>query len=105
MSTRDRDELVHLFHAGTLNHILFFTNRGKVYAERAFEIPQLDRTAKGTSLMAILPLMPEEKVTAALAVPNFEDAEYLTMITRKGRIKRVIGEIWMPCRTLFPQNG
>ncbi|MFN2189311.1 MAG: DNA gyrase subunit A, partial [Candidatus Promineifilaceae bacterium] len=89
MSTRDQDELLHLFHAGTLNHILFFTNQGKVYVERAFEIPQLDRTAKGTSLMAILPLVPEEKVTAALAVPNFEDAEYLTMITRKGRIKRV----------------
>jgi DNA gyrase subunit A len=89
MSTRDEDELLHLLHAGTLNHILFFTDRGKVYSERAYEIPQLDRTAKGTSLMAILPLMPNEKVTAALAVHNFEDAEFLTMITRKGRIKRV----------------
>jgi DNA gyrase subunit A len=89
MSTRDEDELVHLLHAGTLNHILFFTDQGKVYSERAFEIPQLDRTAKGTSLMAILPLVPNEKVTAALAVHNFEDAEFLTMITRKGRIKRV----------------
>jgi len=89
MSTRDQDELLHLFHAGTLNHILFFTNKGKVYSERAYEIPQLDRTAKGTSLMAILPMMSDEKVTAALAVPNFEDAEFLTMITRKGRIKRV----------------
>ncbi|MGB3713061.1 MAG: DNA gyrase subunit A [Candidatus Promineifilaceae bacterium] len=89
MSTRDKDELLHLLHAGTLNHILFFTDQGKVYSERAYEIPQLDRTAKGTSLMAILPLVPNEKVTAALAVHNFEDAEFLTMITRKGRIKRV----------------
>ncbi len=89
MSTRDKDELEHLLHAGTLNHILFFTDKGKVYSERAFEIPQLDRTAKGVSLMAILPLMPDEKVTAALAVHSFADAEYLTMITRKGRIKRV----------------
>ncbi len=89
MSTRDKDELVHLFAAGTLNHILYFSNRGKVYSERAFEIPEYDRTAKGISLMSILPLMPDEKITAALPVHSFVDAEYLTMITKKGRIKRV----------------
>jgi DNA gyrase subunit A len=89
MGTRDQDELEHLFAAGTLNTLLFFTDMGKVYATRAFEIPELDRTARGTSLMNILPLMPEEKVTAALPVHDFADAEYLTMITRKGRIKRV----------------
>lgn len=89
MSTRDEDELEHLFAAGSLNHILFFTDRGKVYSERAFEIPEYDRTAKGYSLLAILPLEPDEKVTAALPVHDFGEAEYLTMITRKGRIKRV----------------
>ncbi|HET6445195.1 MAG TPA: DNA gyrase subunit A [candidate division Zixibacteria bacterium] len=99
MSTRDQDELLHLLHAGTLNHILFFTDQGKVYSERAYEIPQLDRTAKGTSLMAILPLVPDEKVTAALAVPNFDDAEFLTMITRKGRIKRVTLDSFANVRT------
>jgi DNA gyrase subunit A len=89
MGTRDEDELEHLFAAGTLNHILFFSDKGKVYSERAYEIPELDRTAKGASLMSILPLMPTEKITAALPVHSFEDAEYLTMITRMGRIKRV----------------
>jgi DNA gyrase subunit A len=89
MGTRDEDELEHLFAAGTLNHILFFSDKGKVYSERAYEIPELDRTAKGASLMSILPLMSDEKITAALPVHSFEDAEYLTMITRKGRIKRV----------------
>ncbi len=89
MSTRDEDELEHLFAAGSHNTILFFSDQGKVYAEKAYNIPELDRTAKGTSLMNILPLMPEEKITAALPVHDFEDAEYLTMITRKGRIKRV----------------
>jgi DNA gyrase subunit A len=89
MSTRDEDQLEHLFAAGSLNHILFFSDRGKVYSERAFEIPEYDRTAKGTSLMSILPLMPEEKITVALPVHSFAEAEYLTMITRKGRIKRV----------------
>lgn len=89
MSTREKDELEHLFAAGSHNTILFFSNRGKVYAEKTYNIPELDRTAKGTSLMNILPLMPEEKVTAALPVHDFADAEYLIMITRKGRIKRV----------------
>lgn len=89
MGRRSEDQLEHLFAAGSHNTILFFSDRGKVYAEKAYNIPELDRTAKGTSLMNILPLMPDEKITAALPVHSFEDAEYLTMITRKGRIKRV----------------
>ncbi len=89
MSTRDEDELEHLFTAGTHNSILFFSDYGKVYSIKAYEIPEMFRTAKGTSLMNILPLMPEEKITAAVPVPNFDDAEFLTMITRKGRIKRI----------------
>lgn len=89
MSTRDEDELNHLFTAGTHNSILFFSDYGKVYSIKAYEIPEMDRTAKGTSLMNILPLMPEENITAAVPVPSFEDAEFLTMITRKGRIKRI----------------
>ena len=88
MTTRDADQLDHLFAAGTHNSILFFSNYGKVYAIKAYEIPELDRTAKGGNLMNILPLMPEEKITAALPVHNFEDAEYLVMVTRLGRIKR-----------------
>jgi DNA gyrase subunit A len=89
MTTRDHDELEHLFAAGTLNTVLFFSDRGKVYSEKVYQIPEGARTAKGTSLMSILPLMPDEKITAALPVHDFADAEYLTMITRKGRIKRV----------------
>ncbi len=88
MTTRDADQLDHLFAAGTHNSILFFSNYGKVYAVKAYEIPELDRTAKGGNLMNILPLMPEEKITAVLPVHNFEDAEYLVMVTRLGRIKR-----------------
>jgi DNA gyrase subunit A len=89
MSTHAEDQLEHLFAAGSLNSILFFSDWGKVYSEKAYNIPELDRTAKGTSLMNILPLMPDERITAALAVHDFGDAEYLIMITRKGRIKRV----------------
>src|SRR5690606_19551156 len=89
MSTRDEDQLEHLLAAGTHNTILFFSDWGKVYPIKTYDIPELDRTAKGTSLMNILPLMPEEKITALLPVHDFSDAEYLTMITRKGKIKRV----------------
>ena len=89
MTTRDEDELEHFFVAGTLNTILFFSDLGKIYATKAYEIPELDRTAKGVSLMNILPLSPEEKVTVALPVHDFSDGKYLIMITRMGRIKRV----------------
>ncbi len=85
---REEDELEHLFAAGTLNTILYFSNRGKVYADKTYQIPELDRTAKGTSLMNILPLEQDEKITVALPVHSFNDAGYLTMVTRKGRIKR-----------------
>lgn len=89
MTTRDEDQLDHLFAAGSLNTILFFTDKGKVYAEKAYNIPEYDRTAKGTSMMNILPLMPDETVTAVLPVHSFDEAEYFVMVTRKGRIKRV----------------
>ncbi|MDX1689342.1 MAG: DNA gyrase subunit A, partial [Candidatus Promineifilaceae bacterium] len=89
MGTRDEDELEHLFAAATLDSILFFSDQGKVYSERAYQIPEYDRTAKGSSLMNVLPLMPDEKVTAAVAVHSFDGAEYVTMVTRNGRIKRV----------------
>ena len=89
MTTRDEDALEHFFVAGTLNTILFFSDLGKIYATKAYEINELDRTAKGVSLMNILPLSPDEKITAALPVHDFGDGKYLIMITRKGRIKRV----------------
>ncbi len=89
MSTRGEDALEHIFSAGTLNTVLFFSDRGKVYAEKAYNIPEMGRTARGTSLMNVLPMMPDEKITAALPVDDFEDAEYLVMVTQKGRIKRV----------------
>ncbi len=89
MTTRDEDELEHLFAAGSLNTILFFSDLGKIYAVKSYDIPESDRTAKGVSLMNVLPLAQDEKITAALPVRDFADGKYLIMITRKGRIKRV----------------
>ncbi len=98
MTTRGEDELEHLFSAGTHNSILFFSNLGKVYSIKAYEIPEMSPTARGTSLMNLLPLMPDEKITVALPVVEFEEAEYLTMVTHKGRIKRVVLEAFANVR-------
>lgn len=88
MTTRDEDVVEFLFAARTLDTILYFTDKGKVYSERAFRIPDASRTAKGISIVNLINVDPGEKITAALPVPSFEQAEYLIMLTRKGRIKR-----------------
>jgi DNA gyrase subunit A len=90
MTTRDEDEVEFLFAASTLDTILYFTDKGKVYSEKAYHIPDASRTAKGVSIINLVNLSPGEKITAAVAVPNFDQAEYLIMLTRKGRIKRTI---------------
>ena len=91
MTTRDEDGLKDLIGAGSLDHLLFFSDRGKVYCERAYAIPETSRTAKGILIHSILPLAPDEHVTAILPVSDFDRVEgwYFVMATRYGRIKRV----------------
>ncbi|HEY62003.1 MAG TPA: DNA gyrase subunit A [Anaerolineae bacterium] len=88
-TTRDKDEMLMLIPARTLQTILFFSDRGKVYSEKAYQIPDASRTGRGIPMVNILPLEPEETITAAVPVPDFNAAKYCTMVTRKGRIKRV----------------
>ncbi len=88
-TTKDEDEVLMAIPARTLHTILFFTNRGKVYSEKAYQIPDADRSAKGISIMNILSLDAGETVTAAVAVPEFDKDHYCIMATRKGRIKRI----------------
>lgn len=88
-STKDEDEVIMMFPAGTLDTVLFFTDRGKVYSERGFQIPEADRTGKGVPIVNVLALDPRETVTAAVAVPDFEAADYCTLATRGGKVKRV----------------
>jgi DNA gyrase subunit A len=83
------DAILYLFSARTMDSILFFTNRGKVYQERVYQIPSADRTAKGVLLAGILALDADERITAAVAVSDFGDAAYLTMFTQLGRVKRI----------------
>ena len=87
--TRDEDEVVMFFSARTLDTILFFSDRGKVYSERAYQIPDADRTGKGVSIYNVLSLDAGETITAAAAVPRFSDAQYCVVATRRGRIKRM----------------
>jgi DNA gyrase subunit A len=88
MATRDEDVVEFLFAASTLDTILYFTDKGKVYSEKVYQIPDASRTAKGVSVANLINIAPGEKITATVAVPKFDQAEYLIMLTRKGRIKR-----------------
>ncbi len=89
MATNDEDEIKMLISANSHDTLLFFTDRGKVYQEKVYQIPDVGRTAKGALLAGILAIAPEERVTAIVNVPDFEDARYVTMITRQGTTKRV----------------
>ncbi len=86
---REEDEVEFLFPARTLDTILFFTDKGKVYSEKAHRIPQADRNDRGSPVANVLAVSPGETVTAAVAVPSFGVGAFCTMVTRRGKIKRV----------------
>lgn len=92
ITTRDEDVVEHLFSANSLDTILFFTNRGKVYHLRAYQLPQADRSAKGSPIVSLLSFDPNERVTATMVVTDKNKEGYLLMCTRLGRIKRVAFE-------------
>jgi DNA gyrase subunit A len=87
MNTREQDIVRHLLTCSSLDNLLFFTDRGKVYQLKAHEVPDSSRTAKGLPLVNLISLEPGEQVTSMLAVPEFT-AEYLVMATQRGKIKR-----------------
>jgi len=92
MTTRDEDALTDLIAAGSLDQLLFFSDRGKVYSERAFSIPETSRTGRGMLIHGILPLAAGERITTILPVAYSNGgamAGHLVMATRRGRIKRV----------------
>jgi DNA gyrase subunit A len=93
-ATKEEDEVLTLIPARSLDTMLFFSDRGKVYSEKVYQIPDADRAAKGIPLVNVLSLEPGEVVTAAVSVPDFEAAEYITLATRSGRVKRMaLGEL------------
>ena len=88
-ATKEEDEVMLLVPARTLNTLLFFSDRGKVYSEKAYQIPDADRTGRGIPMVNVLPLDASETITAMVAVPDFAAAEYCMMATRRGRVKRI----------------
>jgi DNA gyrase subunit A len=88
-TTKDEDEVVMLIPARSLDTMLFFSDKGKVYSEKVYQIPDADRSAKGIPLVNILSLDANEKVTAAMAVKNFSKDSFIMMMTGRGKIKRV----------------
>ncbi|MBQ2444966.1 MAG: DNA gyrase subunit A [Oscillospiraceae bacterium] len=88
-SLKEEDYIKNLFIASTHDHLLFFTNMGRVHRKKGYFIPEAGRTARGTNIVNILPLEPEERVTAMLLTREFSDQEYIMMVTRKGTVKRM----------------
>jgi DNA gyrase subunit A len=89
MVTKEEDELREIVAANSLDTLLFFTDKGRVYSERAFAINEAQRASKGTLVHMVLALQPDERITAILPVSSFESQGYFVLATRGGRIKRV----------------
>lgn len=88
MQTRDEDFIKDLFVSSTHDTMLFFTNMGRVYKLKGYEIPEAGRTARGTAIVNLLEIQPEEKINAIIPVREFSPDTYLVMITKEGVIKK-----------------
>jgi DNA gyrase subunit A len=91
-TTKDEDEIVALIPARSLDTMLFFSDSGKVYSEKVYQIPDADRTAKGIPLVNVLALGPNERITAAIAVSDFSAHGFCVLATIRGKVKRVVME-------------
>ena len=88
LSTRDEDFVETIFTASSHDFIMFFTNRGRMYKMKAYRIAESGRQAKGTAIVNLLPLEKDEKVTATIPISGFEEDKYLSMITKRGFVKK-----------------
>ena len=88
MQTIEEDFIEDMFMTTTHHYILFFTNKGRVYRLKAYEIPEASRTARGTAIVNLLQLLPEERVTAGISIKEYDDNRYLFMATKSGIIKK-----------------
>ena len=88
MQKLEEDYIQELFVTSTHNYIMFFTNTGRVYRMKAYEIPEAGRTSRGTAIINLLQLMPEEKITAMIPIKVYDDNQYLFMATEQGLVKK-----------------
>ena len=86
---KEEDYVKNIFVASTHDHVLFFTDLGRVHHRKGYQIPESSRTARGTAIVNVLPLEPGEQVTAVVTTRQFQSDEYLMMVTRSGTIKRI----------------
>ena len=86
---KEEDYVKSIFVASTHDYVLFFTDTGRVHRKKGYLIPEASRTARGTAIVNVLPLEPEEKVTAMLLTREFGEESYLVMVTRNGTVKRL----------------
>ncbi len=89
MTRREEDVATELMITGSHDYILFFSDKGRVYRLKCYEIPEGSRQSKGMNIANLLPLTGDEKITSMIRVPDFEEDKYLVMVTRQGIIKRI----------------
>ena len=90
MEQREEDFIEHLFTCSTHDNIMFFTDTGRVYVEKVYELPEMGRAAKGKSIANFLQLRPEEKVAALIRIKEFSDKDFVVMATRAGIVKKTV---------------
>lgn len=89
MARREEDAASEMFIINSHDYVLFFTNRGRVYRLKCYELPEGSRTAKGMNIANLLPISGDERVTSMIRVPQFDEDKYLIMVTRRGLVKRI----------------
>ncbi|MBQ2280078.1 MAG: DNA gyrase subunit A [Ruminococcus sp.] len=89
MSRREEDVATEMFIINSHDYVLFFTDKGRVYRLKCYEVPEGSRQSKGINIANLLPISPEEKVTSMIRVHEFDEEKYLVMVTRRGIIKRI----------------
>lgn len=89
MSRREEDIATEMFIINSHDYVLFFTDKGRVYRLKCYEVPEGSRQSKGINIANLLPISPDEKVTSMIRVPEFDEDKYLIMVTRQGIIKRI----------------
>ena len=90
MSTKEEDFIEKVIGLCSHSYLLMFTNKGKIHVRKAYQIPEASRTAKGTNIVNIIEMLPDEKITALISIDEFNDTDYLTMVTKQGVIKRTL---------------
>lgn len=98
LQMREEDCVKKLFISSNHSYILFFTNKGKVYRKKTWEIPEAGRNAKGTPIVNLLDLDKDEEISAVIPVKNFNKEEYLVMVTKQGIIKKTYAEFYSNIR-------